>query len=82
MKILSTFTMAGISFGFMFSLFSAIRYYLLYPDMDRASVYVLIGIIIMAVSWIYQKQIEQERSILACEDGISDLHSAYERQME
>lgn len=51
------FTLTIISYvgGFLFSLLSAIRYYVIYTDLDRAVVYTLIGIIIMALGFLYQK---------------------------
>lgn len=45
--------MAGIIFGGLFALSSWIRYFVLYPDLDRAIVYGLLGLVIMAISYLH-----------------------------
>jgi len=55
MKQISNFSLVGYIAGALFSLLSAIRYFLIYYDLDRALVYILIGVLIMAVSFLYDK---------------------------
>jgi len=72
MKRISNWTKLGYICGSIFSILSAIRYFMLYPDMDRAIVYVLIGGIICALSWIYDKLIEHSNTINAMEIYLAD----------
>ena len=72
---LSKWSLVGIINGFLFSLFSSIRYFIMYPDLDRAIVYVIIGFLIMCVSWNYQVNFEQNKSILAIENYLSDKNN-------
>jgi hypothetical protein len=71
MKI-SNWSIFGYALGFLFSLFSAIRYFLLYPDTDRALVYIGIGMMICGLAFLYNRSIEQGNSIKAIEDYLSD----------
>jgi len=71
MKI-SKWSFVGYIVGITFALSSAIRYYILYPDLDKALVYVLIGAIICSVSWLYNKQLEHGNEITAMEDFLSE----------
>ena len=72
MKRISNFSIWGIFCGAAFSLLSAFRYFVLYPDMDKAVAYVTIGSVISALSWLYNKQLEHSNTILAIEDYLSD----------
>ena len=68
----STWSFVGYIIGSLFSFFSAIRYFLLFPDTDRAIVYIGIGIIICALAWLYNRQLELGNSLTAIEDYLSD----------
>ena len=50
---MNKFSLSGIAAGIIFSVFSAYRYFVLYPDLDRALVYVLIGLTVAVVSYLY-----------------------------
>lgn len=76
MKKISNFSIAGLLFGFFFSLFSGIRYFILWPDEDRAIVYVLLGILIMIVSWLYNMLYEQGKDIAAIEDYLREINNS------
>ena len=71
-KKMSNWSIAGISIGFLFAVFSSIRYWLLFPDTDKAIVYAIIGILIMCVSWDYNVNIEQNNNISAIENYLAD----------
>jgi hypothetical protein len=71
MKI-SHWSILGYAGGIAFSLLSAIRYGVIYPDEDRAIVYVIIGCIICALAWIYNVQLNQSNKILAIEEYLQD----------
>ena len=46
-------SIVGYLFGGLFALLSAIRYFVVWPDMDRAIVYTTIGLLICA--WAYER---------------------------
>ena len=71
MKI-SHWSLVGYAIGSLFSFFSAIRYFLLFPDTDRAIVYIGIGMIICGLAWLYNRQLELGNSVTAIEDYLSD----------
>jgi len=70
--IKSNFSKAGIVFGFLFSLLSAIRYFAMYPDLDKALVYVLIGAVIIAISYLYNEILEIRNTLIALENYLAD----------
>ena len=72
MKRISNWSLVGYFIGILFSLFSSIRYFLLFPDTDRAIVYVLIGGIICGLSWLYERQLEQGNSLSSIENYLAD----------
>ena len=71
MKI-STWSLGGFSFGIVFSLFSAIRYFVLYPDEDKAIAYVIIGLLIISISWLYNRMLKLNNQLTAVEDFLAD----------
>ena len=71
MKI-SNFTFVGLIAGFLFSLFSGIRYFIAWPDTDKAVVYITIGILIMAVSWLYWKNKELGYTVYGLEEYLAN----------
>ena len=58
--------------GLSWSAVSFIRYYLLYPDLDRMIVYTLIGIMIAGFGWVYNQILKQGNEITAIEDYLDD----------
>ena len=72
MKFKSNFAIIGIICGFIFSLFSGLRYYVLYTDIDKALVYVGVGVIISVVSYMYERIVSHELDIKAIEDYLSE----------
>ena len=48
-------TVAGYSAGIIFTLLSALRYFVVYYDLDRALVYILIGGFVCGFAWVYDK---------------------------
>ncbi len=71
MKI-SHWSILGYIIGIAFSLFSGIRYFLIFYDLDRAIVYIAIGGIICALAWLYNRQLDLGNSVTAIEDYLSD----------
>lgn len=72
MKQHTTIAIVGMVGGFLFSLLSAIRYYVIYTDLDRLIAYCVMGGLIMAVSWLYERSSSQQNTLDAIEDYISD----------
>lgn len=54
---ISKWSILGYVVGFLFSLFSAWRYFIIYNDTDRAIVYVLIGLIICGLAFLYNEKL-------------------------
>lgn len=71
---ISNWSKLGYMFGATFSLASIVRYYVMFPDLDRAFVYGLIGLIICGLAFLYNHQLEQDKSILSMEDYLSELN--------
>lgn len=72
MKKISNFTWVGYIIGIAFALFSSIRYFLLYPDLDKALVYVGLGIIVCSIAWVYNRLLEQSNEIEAISEYLAD----------
>jgi len=71
-KKISNWSILGYIIGIAFALLSSIRYFLLYPDLDKALVYVGIGGIICGLSWTYNKLVEHENTIEAMSEYLAD----------
>ena len=82
MKKLSNLSKIGYLVGIIFSLFSAIRYFLLFPDTDRAMVYVLIGIIICAIAFLYDKNRSLSFEVDAMSEYIVDKKFEKSQEIE
>ncbi len=72
MKKISHFTWVGYIIGMIFSIGSFIRYYIIYQDTSAVIIGVLIGFLILAVSFLYNRQLNQGHSIEGIEDYLSD----------
>ncbi len=72
MKKISHWSWIGYIIGVAFALLSSIRYFLLYPDLDRALVYVGIGFIICALAFVYNKLLEHSNEIEAMSEYLAD----------
>lgn len=71
MKTISTWSLVGYVSGIFFSIFSGVRYYIIYPDIDKAIVYVLVGGIICCLAWTYNKLLNLSNTLIAVEDYLS-----------
>ena len=72
MAKISNWSLLGYLSGITFSLFSGVRYYIFYPDLDRALVYVGLGLVICGLAWLYNRQLELGNSVTAIEDYLSE----------
>lgn len=68
----SNWSLVGYGIGGAFALLSAVRYFLLWPDTDRAIVYVLIGFMICGLAWLYDKQLRLNNKLSAVEEYLAD----------
>jgi len=72
MKKISNWSLLGIFAGLVFGLGSFVRYFIFYIDYDRALVYSLIGIIIILLSWAYNRLLQLSNRITGLEDYLSN----------
>lgn len=75
MKKISNWSLLGYVIGIAFAILSAIRYFLLFPDLDKALVYVGIGFIICALAWTYNKLMEHSNELSAVGEYLADRRS-------
>ncbi len=72
MKSPTHLTIATMFAGALWTVASVIRYYVFWQDIDRLLSYTLIGILIMAVAYLYEYKVRYDRRLLALEDYLSD----------
>lgn len=68
----SNWSLAGMIAGWIFAVTSIMRYDILYPDIDRFVAYTTIGVLIIAVSWLYNKTLNLSNQITAMGDYLAD----------
>ena len=66
-------SLVGIVFGLFISLSSWVRYFILYPDLDKALFFGLIGLMIIAISWNYAGRIELNNKIEKMEQTLTSV---------
>ena len=74
MKKPNNWSIAGMVAGGLFSLLSAIRYFVIWPDMDKAISYVIIGVLIIGVSWLYNEHLKTKYELQAMGEHMKDMH--------
>lgn len=72
MKKISKWSLLGYIAGAVFTITSFVQYYVLYRDFDKIIAYPSIGILIMAVAWLYNKTLQQGHTIEAMEEYLVD----------
>jgi hypothetical protein len=72
MKQISKISLVGYLAGAIFIIISSVRYYILYPDLDRFLAYLTIGVLIISVAWLYSKQKSQGNTLDMLEDYIQN----------
>ena len=72
-------SLSGVIGGLFLTAGIGFRYFILYPDLDKALFFGLIGLVIVAVSWNYAGRIELderidklENTLVRVEDYIQD----------
>jgi len=71
-KKISNWSLAGMIVGLIFGLGSFIRYYIIYQDTSEVVIGVLIGLLIMAVSFLYNKLLEHSNELDAMGEYLAD----------
>jgi len=66
-------SLLGVIFGIFLSIGTGMRYFVLYPDLDKALFFGLIGIIVIAVSWNYAGRIELDNKINRIEQTLTSI---------
>ena len=73
MKI-SNWSLVGYITGAILIAATIIRYFIVWLDYSQAFQFISIGILICAVSWLYNKQLKMSNTLLAVEDYLSELN--------
>ena len=73
MKKPSNFSIAGIIFGIVFAVASFIRYWIIYPNKSEAIADILIGLLIIAVAYLYDSKNNQGNELEAIGNHLADL---------
>jgi len=68
----SKWSLVAYIIGFGLSISGIVRYYIIYPDMDRAIVFGLIGLFIMGFAYIYNSLLNLNNKLYAIEEYLSD----------
>ena len=68
----SKFAIAGCIFGALFGVFSSFRYWVMFSDPDKAIVYTLIGIVIIGISFLYDRVLKLSNTLDNLEEYIVD----------
>jgi len=63
----------GIAFGLVIAISSWIRYFILWPDMDKALFFGLIGLLVIAVSWNYAGRVYLKDRIEKLENTLTQV---------
>lgn len=69
---LSKWTIVGLLAGAVFAVGSFVRYYVIWIDLDKAITYPIIGLLIMAVSWLYNENLKANNELTAIGDFIAE----------
>ena len=76
MQKISNWSLVGYLGGIVFMIISIIRYQLMFPwiqpDTDKTIAYVLIGLCICGIAWLYNKQKMQGHTLDTLENYIAD----------
>jgi len=66
-------SLAGVIFGLFVACAAGVRYFVLWPDPDKGIFFVLIGLIIIAVSWNYAGRVELQHEIEKLQITLTDV---------
>lgn len=69
---MSKWASTGVAAGIIYGIGSFWRYYVVYPDLSEAVTGIAIGMLIVAVSFLYQWRIDQSHTLEAIEEYLAD----------
>ncbi len=69
---MNNMSFVGMVGGAIFTVLVGLRYFAIYPDLDRAISYGVIGILIIAVSFLYGRLRSLENTVLSVENYLAD----------
>jgi uncharacterized membrane protein len=72
MKKISNWSIIGMLAGAIFAGGSFWRYYVMWPDLSQMVIGMSIGTLIIGISWLYNKQLNQGNTITAIENYLAD----------
>jgi len=70
--MISKWSIIGYAGALGFAIITTFRYYLAYPDMDKFLAYITIAVLIAAVSWLFNQQMQHGYTLNAIEDYLDD----------
>jgi hypothetical protein len=70
MKINKLSAVGGIG-GSALMLSSWLRYFVMYPDLDKAIIYGVVGGLIIAVSYLWDKQVQTNNTLYSVEEWLA-----------
>ncbi|MCR4285221.1 MAG: hypothetical protein NUV97_04245 [archaeon] len=65
-------SLVGMLGGFIFTILAGLRYFALYPDLDRALAYCVLGFLVIGISFVYGRLRMAEDTLLAVENYLAD----------
>lgn len=69
---INNWSILGICAGIIYIISSSIRYYIMYPDLDKVIQNILIGLCVIAISYLYNKSIKQDNILISLENYLAD----------
>ena len=70
---LTNLSAAGAYFGLGLAMSSWVRYFIIFPDLDKAFFFGLIGLIIIGISWNYVGRVQLNNDIEKLNNTLTDL---------
>jgi len=82
MKKLSNWTIVGYSIGVILLLASIVRYFIIWLDYSQAITFVAISILILAISWLFQRTKKQEFEITKTNNKLDYIEDKLEEKWD
>lgn len=76
MKRISNWSIAGGCLGLLIVLSSAIKYFIIWDDPSQGIIFVLTGLIILGLSWVYNTLLDIQNRLLAMEDFLAEQNES------
>jgi hypothetical protein len=79
MKQISKWSILGAFAGLLMIIGSFARYFIIYPDLDKFVAYTFLGILAIAVSWLYNRELALSNTLDAVGAYLADKQDEEER---